>query len=179
MSRHPITKWAQRSDRVFLTIELPDAKDVKLNLKPEGHFNFSAKGSDDLPYEFDLELFDAVNVEESKAAVAPRTICYLIKKAESKWWPRLLKKEGKAPVFLKVDWDKWQDEDDEDVGFNDFSDMDFSKLDMGGADDDDFEDDEDDVVESANKDEEGGKTEKSNGEEEAAAAAAAAEEVKP
>ncbi|CAD6203778.1 unnamed protein product [Miscanthus lutarioriparius] len=90
MSRHPVTKWAQRSDRVFLTIELPDAKDVKLNLKPEGHFNFSAKGSDDLPYEFDLKLFDAVNVEvliyrscclqESKAVVAPRTICYLIKK---------------------------------------------------------------------------------------------------
>lgn len=177
MSRHPITKWAQRSDRVFLTIELPDAKDVKLNLKPEGHFNFSAKGSDDLPYEIDLELFDAVNVEESKAAVAPRTICYLIKKAESKWWPRLQKKEGKPPVFLKVDWDKWQDEDDEDVGFNDFGDMDFSKLDMGGADDDDIEeDDEDDVVESANKDEEGGKIEEAAP---AAAAAATAEEVKP
>ena len=48
---------------MFLTIELPDAKDVKLNLKPEGHFNFSAKGADDLPYELDLELFDAVNVE--------------------------------------------------------------------------------------------------------------------
>lgn len=64
-SRHPITKWAQRSDRVFLTIELPDAKDVKLNLKPEGQFNFSAKGSDDLSYEFDLELFDSVNVEVS------------------------------------------------------------------------------------------------------------------
>jgi len=175
-SRHPTTKWAQRSDRVFLTIELPDAKDVKLNLKPEGLFNFSAKGSDDLPYEFDLELFDAANVEESKAAVAPRTICYLIKKAESKWWPRLLKKEGKPPVFLKVDWDKWQDEDDEDIGFNDFDGMDFSKLDMGGADDEDIEDDEDDVVESANKDE-GAK--ESKVEEEAAPAAAAAEEAKP
>jgi prostaglandin-E synthase len=55
-------------------------------------------------------------LQESKAAVAPRTICYLIKKAENKWWPRLLKKEGKPPVFLKVDWDKWQDEDDEDIG---------------------------------------------------------------
>ncbi|XP_062211423.1 co-chaperone protein p23-1-like [Phragmites australis] len=177
MSRHPITKWAQRSDKVFLTIELPDANDVKLSLKPEGHFNFSAKGADDLPYELDLELFDAVNVEESKAAVAPRTICYLIKKAESKWWPRLMKEEGKPPVFLKVDWDKWQDEDDEDVGFNDIGDMDFSKLGMGGADDDDIEDDdEDDVVESANKDEEGSKAEESKGEE---APAAAAEEGKP
>lgn len=47
--------------------------------------------------------------------MAPRTICYLIKKAENKWWPRLLKSEGKL-VFLKVDWDKWQDEDDEDIG---------------------------------------------------------------
>jgi cytosolic prostaglandin-E synthase len=55
-------------------------------------------------------------LQESQAAVAPRTICYLIKKAESKWWPRLLKKEGKPPVFLKVDWDKWHDKEDEDIG---------------------------------------------------------------
>ena len=176
MSRHPSTKWAQRSDKVYLTIELPDAKDVKLNLKPEGHFSFLAKGpADDIPYELDLELFDAVNVEESKAAVAPRTICYLIKKAENKWWPRLVKKEGKPPVFLKVDWDKWQDEDDEDLGIGDFGDMDFSKLDMGGA-DDDIEDDEDDLVDSANKDDEDTKAEESKGQE---APGAAADEVKP
>lgn len=61
-----------------------------------------------------LILFSFFFLQESKAAVAPRTICYLVKKAESNWWPRLLKKEGKPPVFLKVDWDKWQDEDDED-----------------------------------------------------------------
>ncbi|KAL6878277.1 hypothetical protein ACP4OV_012447 [Aristida adscensionis] len=177
MFRHPSTKWAQRSDKVFLTIELPDAKDVKLNLKPEGHFDFSAKGSDDVPYELELELFDAVNVEESKAAVAARTICYLIKKAENKWWPRLLKKEGKPPVFLKVDWDKWQDEDDEDVGLGDFNDMDFSKLDMGdmGGADDDLEDEEDDEVDSANRD---GEASKAEGKAEEAPAAAA-EEAKP
>jgi cytosolic prostaglandin-E synthase len=59
-------------------------------------------------------------LQESQAAVAPRTICYLIKKAESKWWLRLLKKEGKPPVFLKVDWDKWMDEEDEDIGRKSF-----------------------------------------------------------
>jgi cytosolic prostaglandin-E synthase len=48
---------------MYLTTELPDAKDVKLKLKPAGHFDFSAKGADDLPYELDLELFDVVNVE--------------------------------------------------------------------------------------------------------------------
>ncbi|CAM0873446.1 unnamed protein product [Alopecurus aequalis] len=161
-----------------------------------------------MQYELDLELFDAVNVEvrviagkchplgelcymlmllfflqESKAAVAPRTICYLVKKAESNWWPRLLKKEGKAPVFLKVDWDKWQDEDDEDAGFGDFGDMDFSKLNMGGGDDDDDieeeeeeEDDIDNVVYSANKEDEDAEAEGSKGEE---APATAAGDAKP
>lgn len=36
-----------------------------------------------------------------------------MKKAENGWWSRLLKQEGKPPVFLKVDWDKWVDEDEE------------------------------------------------------------------
>lgn len=51
--------------------------------------------------------------QESKASVSSRCICYMVKKAESKWWNRLIKQEGKSPVFLKVDWDKWVDEDEE------------------------------------------------------------------
>ncbi|XP_037497511.1 co-chaperone protein p23-1 isoform X3 [Jatropha curcas] len=127
MSRHPIVKWAQRSDKVYITVELPDAKDVKLKLDPEGRFIFSAT-KDDVPYEVDIELFDKINVEESKYNIGVRSIAYVIKKAEKKWWNRLMKQEGKPPVFLKVDWDKWVDEDDEnDGGRLDFDDMDFSK----------------------------------------------------
>lgn len=57
-------------------------------------------------------------LQESKANIGLRNICYLVKKAENKWWKRLIKQEGKAPVFLKVDWDKWvdEDEDEEDKG---------------------------------------------------------------
>ncbi|KAG8643160.1 co-chaperone protein p23-1 isoform X2 [Manihot esculenta] len=127
MSRHPIVKWAQRSDKLYLTVELPDAKDVKLKLEPEGKFSFSAT-KDDIPYEADIELFDKVNVEESKYNFGIRSIVYVIKKAEQKWWSRLVKQEGKPPVFLKVDWDKWVEEDDEnDAGRLDFDGMDFSK----------------------------------------------------
>ncbi|KAG8643158.1 hypothetical protein MANES_11G010400v8 [Manihot esculenta] len=139
MSRHPIVKWAQRSDKLYLTVELPDAKDVKLKLEPEGKFSFSAT-KDDIPYEADIELFDKVNVEESKYNFGIRSIVYVIKKAEQKWWSRLVKQEGKPPVFLKVDWDKWVEEDDEnDAGRLDFDGMDFSKLNMGG---DDFDEEE-------------------------------------
>ncbi|KAH7683568.1 HSP20-like chaperones domain-containing protein [Dioscorea alata] len=130
---------AQKSDKVFITIELPDAKDVKLSLQPDGHFHFSAiTGADNVAFEIELELFDKVNVDESKAAIGSRTVCYLVKKAEKKWWSRLLKQEGKPPVFLKVDWDKWVDEDDEKENRYDmdFGDMDFSKLNMSGVEDD-------------------------------------------
>ncbi|KAI9112690.1 hypothetical protein K1719_016356 [Acacia pycnantha] len=140
MSRHPNVKWAQRSDRVYITVELPDAQDVKLTLEPEGKFYFSATaGATKAPYEIDLDLFDKVNVEESKASVGSRNICYLVQKAEEKWWDRLLKQGGKPPIFLKVDWDKWVDEDEEqDTGLGadnnmDFGGLDFSKMGMGGG----------------------------------------------
>nr|CAD1817333.1 unnamed protein product [Ananas comosus var. bracteatus] len=63
MSRHPTLKWAQRSDKLYLTIDLPDAKDVKLNLEPEGKFTFSAT-KDGAPYELDIELFDKVDTKD-------------------------------------------------------------------------------------------------------------------
>ncbi|XP_047257828.1 co-chaperone protein p23-1 isoform X2 [Capsicum annuum] len=137
MSRHPIVKWAQRSDKLFITVELPDAKNVKQKLEPEGKFFFSATaGADNVPFEADLHLFDKIDVDESKSSVTSRSICYLVKKAEDKWWARLVKQEGKPPTFLKADWDKWVDEDEQDGAPGpdmDFGDIDFSQLNMGGG----------------------------------------------
>lgn len=63
VSRHPTVKWAQRPDKLYITAELPDAKNVKLQLEPEGRFVFSAtSGADNLPYELDMDLFDKVDV---------------------------------------------------------------------------------------------------------------------
>lgn len=63
-SRHPEVKWAQRLDKVFITVLLPDAKNAKVNLEPEGVFTFSASaGAEDHLYELKLELHDKVNVE--------------------------------------------------------------------------------------------------------------------
>ncbi|XP_020101111.1 uncharacterized protein OsI_027940-like isoform X2 [Ananas comosus] len=127
MSRHPTLKWAQRSDKLYLTIDLPDAKDVKLNLEPEGKFTFSAT-KDGAPYELNIELFDKVDTKESKSNIGVRNIVCVAKKAEKKWWSRLLKQEGKPLAFVKVDWDKWIDEDEEDEKAGvDFEDQDLSK----------------------------------------------------
>lgn len=70
-SRHPSVKWAQRSDKLFITIELPDAQDVKLKLEPEGKIFFSAtRGADKIPYEAELELLDKVNTDVSSLFIA-------------------------------------------------------------------------------------------------------------
>ena len=49
-----------------MTIELPDAKNVKLKLEPEGKFFFSAtSGPENIPYEIDIDLYDKVDVNVS------------------------------------------------------------------------------------------------------------------
>lgn len=55
-----------------------------------------------------------VVIQESQSSITSRNICYLVKKAEDNWWSRLIKQEGKSPTFLKADWDKWVDEDEQD-----------------------------------------------------------------
>ncbi|KAG8475339.1 hypothetical protein CXB51_032157 [Gossypium anomalum] len=133
--RHPEVKWAQRTDKVFITVLLPDSKNAKVNLEPEGVFNFSATaGTDNNTYELKLDLFDKVNVEESKINVGVRSIFCILEKAEKVWWKKLLRGDGKAPHYVKVDWDKWVDEDeDKGLGDLDLGGMDFSNFGgMGG-----------------------------------------------
>ncbi|XP_057439284.1 uncharacterized protein OsI_027940 isoform X2 [Lotus japonicus] len=139
-SRHPEVKWAQREDKVYITVQLPDSKDAKVDLTPDGVFTFTASaGAGDKPYEVKLELFDKVNVEESKINIGVRSIFSVVQKAESGWWKRLLRGEGKPPHYVKVDWDKWVDEDEEDVVAEpDMGGMDFSKF--GGMGDDAMDD---------------------------------------
>ncbi|KAJ9171831.1 hypothetical protein P3X46_015143 [Hevea brasiliensis] len=172
MSRHPEVKWAQRVDKVFITVLLPDAKNAKVNLEPEGVFTFSASaGAEDHLYELKLELHDKVNVEESKINIGVRSIFCILEKAEKGWWKKLFRGDGKPPHYLKVDWDKWVDEDEDDGGLGnnfDMGGMDFSNFgNMGGmgglggvGDDGEFDDsdDEDQEVSKPDKAEGAAKT---------------------
>ncbi|KAK4766003.1 hypothetical protein SAY87_007645 [Trapa incisa] len=157
MSRHPEVKWAQRKDKVFITVLLPDSRDAKTNLESDGVFTFSAKGgAENHAYDLRLELFGKVIVEESKMNVGVRNIFCIFEKAEKVWWKKLLLGEGKTPHYIKVDWDKWVDEDEDDNGAGDLDlgGMDFSKFggmgaDMGDDMGDDFGDSDDEVTKPA------------------------------
>lgn len=66
-------------------------------------------------YGFDLALFGAVSVEESKWNTKGRNIILNIVKANSEdaYWPRLTKEKVKN-THIQADWAKWVDEDEED-----------------------------------------------------------------
>uniref|UniRef100_A0A6N2KQR0 CS domain-containing protein n=1 Tax=Salix viminalis TaxID=40686 RepID=A0A6N2KQR0_SALVM len=113
MSRHPEVLWAQKSDKVYLTIALPDAKDISVKCEGEGLFCFSAVGVQGESFDFSMELFGNIVPEGSKTKAGLRNIMCSIQKEEKVWWKRLLKSEEKPAPYIKVDWNKWCDEDDE------------------------------------------------------------------
>jgi HSP20 family molecular chaperone IbpA len=171
----PEVLWAQRSSAVdaeknfiYLTISVPDVpkENLKLDLKPttlkfNGH-------SDSLKrtYHLELEFYAEIDPENSNVHHTGRNIELKLRKKELKeeYWPRLLK-EAKKLQFLKTDFDKWVDEDEQNeapeedmsqfggmggmpgmgggMGGGDFGGIDFSKL-GGGAGPGDLGDEEDD-----------------------------------
>ena len=66
-----------------------------------------------MEYSFDYQLFDEVNVEESKWNTKGRNIiCSLAKKnVDAEYWPRLTKDKTKHQN-VQIDWNLWNDEDD-------------------------------------------------------------------
>lgn len=73
------------------------------------------------------------SIQASKQQLTPRNLSFIIyKKGKHGFWPRLLKDKSK-PHFLKTDFAKWKDEDDEEEeagaeGQDAFGGMDFSSI---------------------------------------------------
>ncbi|KAB2577351.1 putative cs domain-containing protein [Lasiodiplodia theobromae] len=156
----PEVLWAQRSsatdperNHVFLTISAPDVPKEKMTLDVQptkvaftGHSELK-----NVDYKVELELFAEIVPNESKINHTGKNIEMVLRKKELKeeFWPRLLK-ESKKLHFLKTDFDKWVDEDEQDEAADDdylanmggmpgmgggdggFGGIDFSKL-GGGA----------------------------------------------
>ncbi|KAJ4269610.1 p23 chaperone protein wos2 [Fusarium torreyae] len=178
---YPEVLWAQRSsvadpskNFIYLTLSVPDVpKDsLTLDLQPT-KLNFTGTSSTlKRKYHVELEFWGEIDTAESKINHTAKNIEIKLQKKELKeeYWPRLLK-DSKRVHFLKTDFDKWVDEDEQneapeddfsqfggmggmpgmgDMG-GDFGGIDFSKLGGGGAGfpgaegaGDELDDDEDD-----------------------------------
>ncbi|CAO3589186.1 unnamed protein product [Absidia cylindrospora] len=114
MPLHPTVSWAQRADFIYLTVNLSDITEPKINLTSD-RFQFKGKGEKEQnEYECEIEFFNSVDVEKSKQVLTPRNLTMFIYKTKDSegYWDKLQK--GGKLNFLKVDFTKWRDEDDED-----------------------------------------------------------------
>ncbi|KAK4065134.1 uncharacterized protein Triagg1_8573 [Trichoderma aggressivum f. europaeum] len=135
----PEVLWAQRSsvadaakNFIYLTISVPDVpkEDLQLDLKPTGVTFTGTSSTLKKKYHVELELYAEIDPAESRVNHTAKNIEMKLQKKELKeeYWPRLLKVAQKLH-FLKTDFDKWVDEDEQ----NEAAEDDMSKFgDMGG-----------------------------------------------
>lgn len=125
--------WAQRSHAeiaeknvLYLTISVKDADSPSFKLTSSSiHYHSEAHGT---TYDLNLDLFADIDPENSHYSHGPQGTTAVIRKAKAQdeYWPRLTKEKTKY-FFIKTDFDKWVDEDEQD--------LDESGADLGGADD--------------------------------------------
>lgn len=110
----PKVKWAQRKDKLFITIDAVNVKDPKIDIVDNQTLKFTGKGEENVNFSFELEFYEPVNKEESKYTLESRNIFLNIKKqTKGPYWPRLTKKTDKLN-YLSPDWQLYVDEDEED-----------------------------------------------------------------
>ncbi|KAJ5900915.1 Co-chaperone protein SBA1 [Penicillium subrubescens] len=156
---HPEVTWAQRSsdsdaerNYLYVNLKTPDVPkaEAKLSITPS-NVSFTGTSGKGVTYSVSLDLYAEIDPENSKVNHTDREVELVLRKKELKleYWPRLLK-DSKKVHFLKTDFDKWVDEDEQDEAAEDdyannfggfggdegggLSNIDFSKLGgMGGA----------------------------------------------
>ncbi|ODN76135.1 hypothetical protein L202_06061 [Cryptococcus amylolentus CBS 6039] len=125
---HPEITWAQRSSEsepeknvIYFTINTPDIQgEPKFDIKPT-EISFSAKAGDaskgipEKEFAFDLQLWAEIIPEETKKLITSRAVVLTLRKKENKaeYWTRLTK-EKPNKNWIKTDFSKWVDEDEQD-----------------------------------------------------------------
>ena len=110
-NQFPTLKWAQRKDKLYLTINVIHSKKPTIEIKGK---KMKYEGTDGTKnYSFDIELYDEIDTENSKYTLDTRNIFLnLKKKKEGAYWPRLTSEKVKYH-WIEIDWNYFVDDEDE------------------------------------------------------------------
>ncbi|SCU94663.1 LADA_0G10154g1_1 [Lachancea dasiensis] len=127
MSLTPEVLWAQRSSEsdqernyLLVTILIPDCEEPKLELK-SSYLEFKARSpghvgdEEEHKYQLHIDFFKEIDVDKSLSRVANGRDYFLKlykKDLDAEFWPRLTKEKLKYH-FIKTDFNKWVDEDEQ------------------------------------------------------------------
>ncbi|QKX57960.1 uncharacterized protein TRUGW13939_05080 [Talaromyces rugulosus] len=128
MSYTPEVTWAQRSsdsdetrNYLWVFINVPDVPPSSADVKVTStSVSFTGTDIKEKKYSVTLELYAEIDTENSKTHHTPRGVEMVLRKKTLglEYWPRLLK-EAKKVHFVKTDFDKWIDEDEQDEAVDD------------------------------------------------------------
>lgn len=104
---------------LYIILFIIDVKDETINLS-DTELTFKGK-SEDKDYEVNIEFFKPVDSKGSTYKVLPRSVQMVVMKAtkndtdeaDEEFWPRLLKDKTLEKNQVKIDWDRYADEDEE------------------------------------------------------------------
>lgn len=122
----PTVLWAQRSSEddaakniIYLTIQISDPIDLKIDLKSD-HLIIDSKSNDSvyssIDYHLQIDFFKEIDPDQSKINTENGSHIFMIlrkKDQQEEYWPRLTKEKLKYH-YIKTDFDKWVDEDEQD-----------------------------------------------------------------
>lgn len=119
MNNNPSILWAQDRTHLFITIEIHNFKNQEIlfsdnNIKLDG-------SSGNIVYQIIIDLHSEIESEGSDWCIKQNKVELNVKKRKNIYWQKLTKNKQNN---IKIDWQKWRDEDEEEEGeglMNDFS----------------------------------------------------------
>ena len=121
----PTIRWYQTKEYITLNVEVYDAKNEIVKIMAD-NISFYAISKENI-YKIDFNLYDNINVEESKYIVNDKSIRITLKKTSYINWNYLLKDKNCYKNNIKIDWNEWINDLDEEET-NDSNQFDFQKI---------------------------------------------------
>ena len=121
----PTIRWYQTKEYITLNVEVYDAKNEIVKIMAD-NISFYAISKENI-YKIDFNLYDNINVEESKYTVNDKSIRITLKKTSYINWNYLLKDKNCYKNNIKIDWNEWINDLDEEET-NDSNQFDFQKI---------------------------------------------------
>ena len=110
--RRPTLLWADRLDKLFITVLLPQLQGPAVLLLPSGSLQLNAT-SEAAALTIDLQLHSEVVPGESEWFAREQKLELTIAKAVRGRWAQLLQTDHEYAGELRTDWQKYLDHDDE------------------------------------------------------------------
>lgn len=119
----PTVRWFQTKENIILNFEVYDCTEENINIKDNSiYFYALSKGFN---YKIEFEFFENIDSNDSKYFINDKTVKVILKKTNNTKWNYLTKDNASFKNYIKIDWNEWIDDEDDEIENPEF---DFEKI---------------------------------------------------